>query len=76
MSQLNRSTEVIIERRRLGFYLVAVGTCLFTIDYGCDRNTMKSRYRVSYGSQWEDCENFDAAIGHCRTVTRQKKKAR
>lgn len=75
MSQPNRSTDLIIERRRLGFYIVAVGTSLFTIDFGRDKD-MNPRYRVTHGSEFQDCENFDAALGHCRTVSRLKRKAR
>lgn len=76
MSQLTKSFDLVLERRRLGFWLVAVGSSLFTIDFGHNRETMHPRYRVTRGSDFLDFSDFDSALGHCSFAARRERKAR
>jgi hypothetical protein len=76
MKQLTQSAEITVERRRLGFYIVAAGKRLFTIDFGRNSVTMDSRYRVTWGANFEDFPSFDTALGFCRDAGRSKRKAR
>lgn len=73
---VEQSGDFIVVRRRLGFWLVANGSRLFTVDFGRDPVTMISRYRVTSGSSFEDFPNIDAAFHFCRFPPRQRRMAR
>lgn len=68
---IEQSADFIIERRRLGFWVVANGSRFFTVDFGCDRETMNPRYRVTWGSSFKDFLTIDAAFHFCRFPPRR-----
>lgn len=73
---VEQSDDFLVEHRRLGFWVVASGSHLYTVTFGHNPVTMDFRCRVTWGASFEDFPNFDAAIHFCRYAHRPRRRPR